>query len=77
MPKPIFVVQIAFQGDLIGAYEKFAKSLNENLTDYHVICMMDHRLAENKFQVFSGTEINPIEIQDLKDLVLKSFKSGE
>lgn len=64
--KPIFVIQLA------NTHPEVAMRLNDHLItkgvqdDYHVIIILGN---ENKFQMFSDKEIEPIQLDELKELL--------
>lgn len=72
MPKPIFVVVVNHLMDE-QQYGKLSQELQKKLDDYHVIVAADSHAPELKFQLFSDKNIEPIQLDELKELVLKSY----
>jgi len=69
MAKPIFIATIASGGIPFKAINDIAKMLEKRLNDYHVIVSFDGNIRESKYQVFSDKEIEPIELDKLKEIV--------
>lgn len=69
MSKPIFVIQLP------NATSDFVKNMSEKLTgrmeDYHVLVLGTEgtMIKEPKFQLFSDKEIEPIELEKLKEII--------
>ena len=68
MPKPIFIISLP------RATQDHVKSVFKNIPiqlkyDYHVLVYSDMSILDVKFQLFSDKEIEPIELQKLKDLL--------
>lgn len=70
MRKPIFVMTLAFSGPPNKEASDYIDKLKNDLSaDYHVIMVMDELAEENRYQMFSDHEIEPIKLEELQEIV--------
>lgn len=82
MPKPIFIITLPFfpkTEDDIHFIEYKHKQSNPDLhKDYHVLFGFDGNLKNLQYQMFSDKEIEPIELDKLKEILnLKLDERGK
>ena len=77
MSKPIFVVRIPMDSsyDNESLYH-IGKQLQSQLYDYHVLPLLDSGTEVLQFECFNAVNTTDIELQELKDLVLKQLANS-
>ncbi len=63
MRKPIFIVQTNDQTLSSGL------ALSDLADEYHLIVLYESSFKETKFQLFSDREIEPIKLEELKEIL--------
>lgn len=67
--KPIFIISIPHLPDTkLDFSEIVTKEIQD---DYHVIINVDPEIRSCKYQMFSDHEIEPIQIEKLKEMLIK------
>ena len=69
MPKPIFIITINWPSDNFEGISRFQQDIQLKLHDYHVLVSCDGSITETKYQLFSDKEIEPIELEKLKEIL--------
>ena len=71
MAKPIFIMQLSISNP--EGLNEWVNSIRKKVEeDYHFICLFDMNLKHHDFKVFSDREIEPIELEKLKEIVFKN-----
>lgn len=70
MRKPIFIIQLprVKSQQEFEAYKNAVKSFE---SDYHILMYEDHNEESASFKMFSDHEIEPIKLEELKELIKK------
>ena len=77
MSKPIFIVRFPFVEENRDAYLQMYKNLGEQLSDYHVLCAMDNSIDRVEFECYNAINATDKDIEELKQMVLKTIESYE
>jgi len=77
MSKPIFIVRFPFVEENRDKYLQMYKQLGEQLSDYHILCPMDNSVDRVEFECYNATNATDKEIEEIKQMVLKTIESYE
>ena len=70
MAKPIFIINFGKMPGTAKDRDEIIHHFNFLKQDYHIIILFEDRFpADTTFQMFSDKEIDPIELDKLKELV--------
>jgi hypothetical protein len=77
--KPIFIIRFPYSQDPnhMEKYLKMYKEIGEQMTDYHVLCPMDTSVERVEFECYNAINATDVEIEELKQMVLKTIESYE
>ena len=77
MSKTIFIVRIPMDSsyDNESLYH-ISKQLQSQLYDYHVLPLLDSGVESIQFECFNVVNTTDVELQELKDLVLKQLANS-
>lgn len=77
MSKPIFIVRFPFIESNRDAYLQMYKQIIDQLSDYHVLCTMDNSVDRVEFECYNAINATDKDIEELKQIVLKTIESYE
>ena len=77
MSKPIFIVRFPFVEENRDKYLETFKQLGEQLSDYHVLCPMDISVDRVEFECYNAINATDKDIEEIKQMVLKTIESYE
>jgi hypothetical protein len=75
MSKPIFVIRLPHTSNIDReTFKKVYKEIDEQLFDYHVLCLLDSKSERVEFECYNAPHTE-IEFEELKKIVLEIIKS--
>lgn len=73
MSKPIFVIRLPYtEGIDRETFKKVYKEIDEQLDDYHVLCLLDSKSERVEFECYNAPHTE-IEFEELKKTVLETI----
>ena len=74
MSKPIFIVRFPYTKELdIEQFERYFKQIGDQLSDYHVLSLVDSKVERVEFECFNAPHTE-MEFEELKRRVLDLIK---
>jgi hypothetical protein len=74
MSKPIFIIRFPYIKELDREqFERYYKQIGEQLSDYHVLSLIDSMVERVEFECFNAPHTE-MEFEELKRRVLKLIK---
>lgn len=77
MSKPIFIVR--FPAEIVmenrDRFEEVSRDLQANLSDYHVLVVMESALEATQFECFNSVNATDKDIEELRDMCLDAIKN--
>ena len=76
MSKPIFIIRHPKSQDasVRELLEEHYKRVEEKLSDYHVLFVWETGIKRAEFECFNSSQVPETTIEELKSMVLESFK---
>jgi sugar-specific transcriptional regulator TrmB len=75
MSKPIFIIRFPYIKELDREqFERYCKQIGEQLSDYHVLSLIDSMVARVEFECFNAPHTE-MEFEELKRRVLEIVES--
>lgn len=76
MSKPIFIIRYPAPQDasVRELLEEHYKRVEEKLSDYHVLFTLETGIEKVEFECFNSSQVPETTIEELKSMVLESFK---
>ena len=71
--KPIFIIRFPYSDGNIGYYDSAYKMITNQLTDYHVLSLMDNTVNKVEFEIFNLINATDKDIEELRTSLLKTF----